>query len=132
MLLKDNSDGAQETQVEVRGTPATIGNTIGRPIPVLGALTSNIRLPLPVATGVVKGFTPAFDRVQAVLSHLLDIRTKGFLIDVFTTLRVYQNMAMTSLDVTRDAGDLQAGHFVRRGAVRIRVLLLPAFGKLVS
>lgn len=102
-LLKDNSDGARETQVQVKGASPTIGSVFGRPVPIVGALVSGIPLPLPTPTGVVKGFDPEFDRVKNVLEQLLLIRTKGYLVSVVTTLKDYTQMAITSFDVPRNA-----------------------------
>ena len=103
VLLKDNSDGAQETEVAVKGAARTVGNTIGSPLPVIGALTKNIELPFPGDQGIVKGFSPDFDRVTNVLDQLLSIRLNGYLLTVTTTLKTYDNMALLVFDATRNA-----------------------------
>lgn len=103
LTLLDHVDGARETQVEVKGAGKTVGNVIGRPIPIVGALASKIPLPLPADTGIVKSFTPTFDRVSNILDQLLIIRNTGVLVTVITSVRTYPQMAITSFAFPRDA-----------------------------
>lgn len=110
-LPGDHADGAREIQVEIHGAQKTIGNTIGRPVPVLGALLSKIPLPLPGDTGIAKGFSPAFDRVAACYEELLKLRSEGRLCRVLTTLRTYENMGLLSLTVPRSAAYGNVLHF---------------------
>ncbi len=96
-------DGARAIQVQVEGAPRTVGNTVGRVIPIVGALAARIPLPLPRQTATVLGFSPAFDRVGAVFQALRDLREDGSLVTAITTLRTYENMAIVSLEVERSA-----------------------------
>ena len=104
IILPGNfADGARAIQVQVEGAPRTVGNTVGRAIPIVGALAARIPLPLPRQTATVLGFAPAFDRVGAVFQALRDLREDGSLVTAITTLRTYENMAIVSLEVERSA-----------------------------
>lgn len=97
-LPKDHVDGAKQTVVEVEG----VAPSVRVPLPVVGSLVGNISI-APTPKGHVMGFDPAFDRVAACYEALLEIRNKGILATVITTLRQYENMGMVSLAVTREA-----------------------------
>lgn len=86
--LRDESSGAFGTG---------LGARIGLPTGVLGQFPSGR-----VDNGTVVGFSGVFDRVTECYKELLRIRDDGQLVRVITTLRTYENMAMTSLEVQRD------------------------------
>lgn len=80
-------DGAQITD-HIRKRPDTIqidGIVSGTPIKFLAS------------------FRVQEDPVSQAYETLRDIMEKSTLVDVVTTLRVYQNMALTSVSITRDA-----------------------------
>ncbi len=99
----DNADGATEIEVKVEGRSPTVGDIVGSPIPVVGAVTRDIPSGLPPPTGFVKGFEPEFDRVKNAYDVFLLIRDRGLLVNVFTTLAEYENMAITAVNMPRSA-----------------------------
>lgn len=105
ILPRNFADGTQVIEVPIEGPPRTVGNTIGRPIPLIGALASRIPLPLSSQSGVARGFDPPFDRVEAVFQALKKIRDEGSLVRIYTTLRAYENMALENIEVTRNAAN---------------------------
>lgn len=98
LLPKDHADGATTVNVEIEGVPPGVKV----PLPVVGALVGSIPIG-PAPKGTVMGFSPDFDRVAACYEELLKIRNEGILVRVLTRLREYDNMAMESLEVVRDA-----------------------------
>ncbi len=66
-----------------------------------GAIASAIGADLHSSSAL--GFEPDFDRVQDVLEELNAIWEERRVIDIVTTLQVYHNMVLGSLDITRDS-----------------------------
>jgi len=100
---------------QVRGAEQTISDGVGS-VPLLGGALGFGASQLPIPTGVlgrigvgrydtalVTGFSAEFDRVTECYKELLRMRAEGQLVRILTTLRAYDNMAMTSLEVTREA-----------------------------
>lgn len=75
------------------GGPGVLGAVTGAIVSAVGA---NIH------TGTAKGFEPPFDRVQDVLAELKEIFKKGRVIDIVTTLQIYYNMILESVEISRD------------------------------
>lgn len=111
----DHMGGVILQDKEIRGAQMTASDAIGN-IPGGGAVTGLGLSSVPVPTGLlgrigfgtyqtalVTGFTADFDRVTECYKELLRIRREGQLVRILTTLRSYDNMAMTSLEVTREA-----------------------------
>jgi len=114
-LPGDHMGGVVMADNEVRGAQITAGDRVngapfgGAAVGLVGSLA-----PVPTAllgqlgtseytTGVVTGFSAPFDRVTECYKELLRIRSDGVLVRVLTTLRAYSNLALTSLEVTREA-----------------------------
>lgn len=55
------------------------------------------------ASAKVRTFTLSFDRVRAVFDSMTDLRDKGTLLRVETSLRTYDDMVIESFSVPRDA-----------------------------
>jgi len=62
-------------------------------------------------TGMAKGFSPDFDRVQAAYTELESIWLARERIDIYTSLNVYHDMVLTSVKVDRDKKTGQALFF---------------------
>lgn len=103
VLPADGTEGARAVEVLVEQPPLTVGNTIGRPIPIVGALTNKIKLPIKRKKAVVLGFDPGFDRVGFVFSALEKLNADGSLVTIVTKLKTYQNMALESVEVSQSA-----------------------------
>lgn len=58
--------------------------------------------------GSVTAFSSEFDRVTACYKELLNLRATGTLVRILTTLRSYDDMAITSIEVTREAASGEA------------------------
>lgn len=114
-LPADHMGGVILADKEVRGAQVSAADSVGR-APFGGGAVGLVAsaLPLPTAllgqigtsvyqTATVQGFTGDFDRVTECYKELLKIRADGRLVRILTTLRAYSNMAMTSLEVTREA-----------------------------
>lgn len=114
-LPVDHMGGVILEDREIRGAQVSIADSVNRvpfasggvgvvagfvPIPtgVLGQLGTST-----YQTAIATGFTGEFDRVTACYKELLNIRSEGRLVRILTTLRAYDNMAMTGLEVTREA-----------------------------
>jgi hypothetical protein len=91
-------DGARAIVVEVEG----VAPGVRIPLPIVGALVGSIPI-APTPKGHVLGFEPVFNRVAAVYEELLKIRNDGRLVRVITTLREYDDLAILSCVITRDA-----------------------------
>lgn len=76
------------------GGPGIIGG-------VTGAIASAVGADLHSATAT--GFEPLFDRVQDVYEEMEAIYNESRVIDIVTSLKVYFNMVIESLEVVRDA-----------------------------
>lgn len=96
-LPPDHTDGAQEIDVPVEG----VAQSVRVPLPGIGALAGNIPIS-PTPKGVVKGFSPEFDRIAACYEALLKLRNDGVLCRVITHIRVYDSMAIRRLGVLID------------------------------
>jgi hypothetical protein len=66
-------------------------------------LTSNIQLPFTVESAYVTAFDIQFNRVQRFLDSMNFIRGRGILVSVYTSLSSWENMAVVSLNIPRDA-----------------------------
>jgi hypothetical protein len=60
---------------------------------------ANIQAPSPL----VNDLTPVSDRAELAYVELQRIMSQGETVEVVTSLRTYENMALTSLSITRDA-----------------------------
>lgn len=98
-------EGARPIDVQVQGAQPTVGSTIGRPIPIAGALLANLPVNLPRQSATVSGFDPGFDRVRSVRDAFDEIRQRGYLLRVTTTLFEYQNMALEACEIERNAAN---------------------------
>ncbi len=103
IVPSDNADGTRAVQVTVDGAPKTVGNTIGRLVPIAGGLLAPVVLPLPRQKAIVLGFEPEFDRVGAVYEALRTIKEAGTLVTIITLLRTYRNMVIESIDIEESA-----------------------------
>jgi Dit-like phage tail protein len=114
-LPVDHMGGVLLEETQIRGAQSTVSREVNATPFASGAvgLTAGF---LPLSTGalgqipvqkfdvaVAQGFTAAFDRVTECYKELLLIRSEGRLVRILTTLRSYDNMALTSLEVTREA-----------------------------
>lgn len=100
---------------QIKGAEITASQTVGNNAlgrAGVGLVASNLPIPTGllghIGTGVfqtalVTGFSGEFDRVTECYKELLRIRSQGQLVRILTTLRSYDNMALTSLQVTREA-----------------------------
>lgn len=79
------------------GGPGVLGMVSGAIATAVGA---NIH------TSTAKGFEPAFDRVQDVLQELKEIFKEGRVIDIVTTLQIYYNMILESIEINRDVNSV--------------------------
>lgn len=105
-------------QRTVRGREDTIGDfaPVPRPIGGIGlgsAQTAQIGRVVPGGTlsANVKRFTEDFDRAAECYGELLLVRDTGILCMVVTHRRVYENMAITQLDVADDGNTGNALRF---------------------
>lgn len=85
------------------GGPGVIGGIVGGVVSAVGA---------DVHKGSAKGFEPSFDRVQDVWKEFEAIHNEGRVVDIVTTLHVYHNMVIESLDVQRNAASGNSLPFV--------------------
>jgi len=104
-LPLSHADGVQEVEKEFKWeqNPELFGQEIGGAGAVgmaLGALSSIAGLNQ--RSGMALGFEPAFDRVYDTFDELDKIVTEGRVVDIVTTLRVYHNMIIESLEVDRE------------------------------
>lgn len=114
-LPVDHMGGVILEDREIRGAQVTVADRINSaPFgnAAVGLTASFVPLPTAVLgragtsyyeTAVAQGFTGEFDRVTECYKALLNIRASGILVRVLTTLRSYDNMAMTSIEVAREA-----------------------------
>ena len=96
-LPLDNIDGAEAVDVEVEG----VAPGVRIPLPVLGALVGNIPI-APTPKGIVRGYSPSFNRIGACYDALLKLRNDGVLCRVITHIRNYDQMAIRRLSVMLD------------------------------
>lgn len=75
-----------------------LGSTIPLPTALLGRIGTGR-----FETALTQGFSGEFDRVTECYKELLRIRAEGQLTRILTTLRAYDNMALTTLEVVREA-----------------------------
>lgn len=100
---------------EIKGAVVTVGEAV-RQVPLAGGAIGIVGsfAPIPttligqigsgqVQTAIVQGFSAEFDRVTECYQELLRIRREGQLLRILTTLREYADMALTHLEVTREA-----------------------------
>lgn len=102
-LPPDFAEDANFEIVKVEQRPPTLGSTIGRPIPIAGALLSGVTLPIPQQELQVIGFDTVFNRDVACYNALRKIRDDGTLVSLVTTLHSYASMALQSVQILRDA-----------------------------
>lgn len=106
-------DGVNEVDVEFEwkavpnlpvqlGGPGLLGAATGALVSAVGG---------DVQKGSAKGFEPPFDRVQSVREELDRIWKEGEPIDIVTTLAVYHDMVIESLEITRSAGSSSIMNF---------------------
>lgn len=84
----------------IRALPESIeinGLVTNTPLVYLASLLA--KSPVKPSVGIV----PGRDRVNEAYLKLHELKNKGVLVDVVTSLRGYQNMAITSIVITRDA-----------------------------
>jgi hypothetical protein len=62
-------------------------------------------LPLGTAGAQTLQFVGGFDRASAIYEELLDAKSRGDTVDVFTSLRAYEGFAITRITPTRTAAD---------------------------
>lgn len=114
-LPVDHMGGVILEDREIKGAQITAADRIAG-IPLAGGAVGLVAGFAPIPTGllgrigtseyitaVVQGFTGEFDRVTECYRELLRIRSDGQLVRILTTLRSYDNMALTSLEVSREA-----------------------------
>lgn len=94
------------------GGPGIVGAATGAISSAIGA---------DVHKGSAKGFSLYFDRVQDVYEEFIAIWTARTLIDIVTTLHIYNNMVIESLDITRDASTGNALPFTAT-ATQVRIV----------
>jgi len=115
-LPVDHVGGIVLEDKQIQGARVSTGSAVAR-VPLAGGAAGLVSsfVPLPTnligkigtgtfQTAVVTGFSGDFDRVTECYKELLRIRSEGQLVRILTTLRSYDNMAMTQLEVTREAG----------------------------
>ena len=85
------------------GGPGVVGAVTGAVASAVGA---------DIHKGTAKGFEPLFDRAQDVFSEFEAIWSESRLIDIVTTLKIYPNMIIEELRVSRSAQNGQALAFV--------------------
>lgn len=114
-LPVDHAGAIALVEKQVQGAQITAGRAVNS-VPLAGGAVGLVSSFAPIPTGVlgkiglskydtavVQGFSAEFDRVTECYKELLRIRAEGQLVRILTTLRAYDNMAMTGLEVTREA-----------------------------
>jgi len=99
-ITSHSVEDGEDISDNIRPLAATIelnGLVSNTPIALLGGLTAKS----PVLTDTVN----PDDRVEAAYSALLKAKDEGTLLDVGTSLRSYENMAIENLNVIRDAAN---------------------------
>lgn len=102
-LPPDFAEDANFEIIKIKPPPATIGNTLGRVIPIAGALLSGVVLPIKGQEMQVLGFDTEFNRDVSCYNALRKIRDDGTLVSIVTTLHTYPSMALQGVQILRDA-----------------------------
>lgn len=102
-----------DKEFEWKAQPSVLGVQLGGP-GLLGAAVGGIvsAVGADVHKGTAKGFEPTFDRVQDVYKEFEAIHSEGRVIDIVTTLKIYHNMVIESLEVQRNAASGNSLPFV--------------------
>lgn len=113
-LPASHNDGAQVVDKPFEfdtGTPQVVNAVVGGGLlgQAAGAITG--ALGLNTGGGVAKGFDPEFNRVANAYDELLAIKNEGRLFTIETTLRLYEDMVLESLEVVRDSMNGNVLHF---------------------
>ena len=90
IVLPENfADGARAIQVKVDGADKTIGNTVGRVVPLVGAAAARAKLPLPKDQATVLKVFHLWDRIFAELTPAASLAIrKGNYEKLFDAARV--------------------------------------------
>lgn len=116
----DHMGSVTTVEKRIKGAEYTVSDDTGS-VPLANAVIGLGASILPVPTGLlgkagtgrfeygtVTAFSAEFDRVTACYKELLNLRATGTLVRVLTTLRSYDDMAITSIEITREAASGEA------------------------
>lgn len=99
----DNADGARAVRLSIDGAGRTVGQVLGRPLPVLGAILAPLKVNGTTEKASVLAFVPAFDRVGAVVAAFRQLNEDGSLVTIVSTYGTFENFALESVAFDRDA-----------------------------